>query len=237
MKRLTELGLVENTLVIFMTDNGGTEGVHIHNAGMRGSKVTPWVGGTRVPSIWRWKGKLTPSDVHALTAHVDLFPTFVELSGAKLGDDVAMKLEGRSLVPLLKDPQAKWDDRRLVTHVGRWERGQASRAKFQNCSVRNTRFQMVSLSQDQKPQWQLFDLAADPGEKTDVLERFPEVAQELAKHYDAWWDSIQPDLVNEDAVGPKVNSFKERVLAAVPGGTAAVRGHFNVSNDARRFSR
>jgi arylsulfatase len=217
MAKLAQWKLDENTLVIFMTDNGGTAGVNLFNAGMRGAKVTPWEGGIRVPSFWRWKGKFQPAGVAALTAHVDVFPTLVELAGATISDDAATKLEGRSLVPLLNDPEAQWKDRVLFTHVGRWERGQAAGAKYRNASLRNSRFQMVSLSKNQQAAWQLFDLQNDPGEKTDVLARFPEVAKDLEDRYDTWWDSLQTDLVNEDAVGPKVNPFKARYWKQFPG--------------------
>jgi len=216
LEKLKAWGLDENTLVIFMTDNGGTAGVNVFNANMRGQKGSPWVGGVRVPSIWRWKGKFKPVDVSALAAHVDIFPTLAVLTGAKLSDDVAARLEGRSLVPLLNDPQAKWDDRLLVTHVGRWERGKAAESKYRNCSVRNSRFQMVSLSKSTEPAWQLFDLDSDPSEKTDVLVKHPEVVQQLESHYDRWWTSTQGDLVNEDAVGPAVNPFKERYWRQFP---------------------
>jgi arylsulfatase A-like enzyme len=217
MQRLRELGLDDNTLVIFMTDNGGTIGVKRYNAGMRGAKVSPWVGGTRASSFWRWKGKFEPGDVDALAAHIDVFPTLTEISGAKPPAEATDKLEGRSLAPLLAHPKADWPDRILVTHVGRWERGKAADAKYRNCSVRNTRFAMVSLARpDGAPAWQLFDLASDPGQQTDVLARFPEAAKELESHYDAWWDSIQSGLVNEDVVGPEVNPFHERYWAQFP---------------------
>ncbi|HEY2952696.1 MAG TPA: arylsulfatase, partial [Verrucomicrobiae bacterium] len=84
LKKLEEWGLAENTLVIFMTDNGGTTGVKVFNAGMRGGKATPYQGGTRVPSFWRWPGAFAGgADCAALTAHIDLFPTLAELAGVK----------------------------------------------------------------------------------------------------------------------------------------------------------
>ena len=119
--KLKEWGLEDDTLVIFMTDNGGTAGARIFNAGMRGAKGTPYQGGTRVPSFWRWPaGFRGGRDVAALTAHIDFFPTLAEIAGAVLSDDVRQQVEGRSLVPLLRDPKAEWPDRYLVTHVGRW---------------------------------------------------------------------------------------------------------------------
>ena len=216
LQKLDDWALTRDTLVIFMNDNGGTAGVPIHNAGMRGSKVTPWLGGTRASSLWRWPATLQPADVDRLAAHIDFFPTIAELAGAKLSPDVRAQVEGRSLVPLLQDPRAAWPDRILFTHVGRWEKGQVAGAKYRNCSVRNTRFHLVSNSNQNlnsgEKAWQLFDVQADPGEKTDIAAQHPDAVQSLDAAYDTWWGSIQPQLVNEAAIGPPVNSFKELYL-------------------------
>ncbi len=206
LAKLKEWNLERDTLVIFMTDNGGTAGVKVYNAGMRGQKVTPYLGGTRVPAFFRWPGALTPGDVGALTAHVDVFPTLVELAGAKAPADV--KGDGRSLVPLLKNRDAAWDDRVLFTHVGRWDRGKAAAAKYALCSVRNTRFHLVNGTRGEL-KWELFDVKKDPGEKKNVAADHLEVVKGLLAAYDEWWESVLPDLINEDAVGPKVNPFKE----------------------------
>jgi arylsulfatase len=210
LARLDEWDLAKSTLVIFMNDNGGTVGTKIYNAGMRGQKVTPYLGGTRASSLWRWKGTLLPADVDRLTAHIDFFPTLAELAGAKLSGEVAAQVEGRSLVPLLKDPAAEWAERTLVTHVGRWEKGQSARGKYGPCSVRTPRWHMVSAAGGDKLKWVLYDVAADPGESRDVADQHADVHRELAAYYERWWDSVQPAMVNENAVGPAVNSFKER---------------------------
>lgn len=211
---LKELGIERDTLVIFMNDNGGTAGVQVHNAGMRGSKGTAWLGGTRASSFWRWPGTLTPNDIHGLTAHIDFFPTLVELAGAKPKDDVVARtvqsqVEGRSLVPLLQDPHAAWPDRTLFTHLGRWPKGDdPSKSKFTQCSVRTPRWHLVSDAKLGEQHWQLFDLTTDPGEKLDLAAQQPSVLSELEKSYDAWWNSIQPQLVNESAIGPAQNPFQ-----------------------------
>jgi len=72
-------------------DNGGTVGVNVCNAGMRGGKVTPYEGGTRVPSFWRWPAAFKGGvDCGALTAHIDIFPTLAEIAGAKLNSFKAL---------------------------------------------------------------------------------------------------------------------------------------------------
>ena len=202
--KLKEWGIEENTLVIFLgTDNGGTAGVQIFNAGMHGGKGTPYQGGTRAPAFWRWPAKFAGGrDVPALTAHMDIFPTLAEIAGVPLDGELAKQVEGRNLMPLLTDPKAQWPDRTLVTHVGRWPRSKVADAKFTNCSVRDARFTLVNNKE-------LYDLAADPGEKENVIEQHPEAAAKLRAAYDQWWTDVQPMLVNEDAVGPRMNPFKE----------------------------
>jgi arylsulfatase A-like enzyme len=202
-----------NTLVVFMTDNGGTAGVSVFNAGMRGGKNTAYLGAVRVPSIWRWPAAFRGgTDINKLTAHIDVFPTFAEIAGAKLGDDVRRQVEGRSLLPLLKNPHADWPERILVTHVGRWEHGKAAEAQYRNCSVRNSRFHLVSTVKPKEetsaPHWELFDLQNDLGETTNVINRFPAVARELETAYDRWWTETQLFLVNETVPAPKMNPFK-----------------------------
>jgi arylsulfatase A-like enzyme len=209
LDKLKEWHLEQETLVIFMNDNGGTAGVPVYNAGMRGQKATPWLGGTRASSFWRWPGALTPADCNRLAAHIDFFPTLAEIAGVQLSDEIRKQVEGRSLVPLLKDPTAEWPDRTLFTHVGRWPKGaNVDDHKYDACSIRTARWHMVSGGQGE-PRWQLFDVMADPGEKTNVADRHADVVAKLDTQYDEWWASLSPYLVNEDAIGPKVNPFKE----------------------------
>jgi arylsulfatase A-like enzyme len=201
LAKLERAGLAKDTVVIFLTDNGGTAGVKVFNAGMRGQKVTPYEGGTRVPCFWRWPGHIAPpQNCDALTAHIDIFPTLAQLSGARIPESI--KLDGRSLVPLLMQPRSEWPDRFLFTHVGRWEKGQAERSKFINCSVRNSRFQLVNNNE-------LHDLINDAGEKRNVISEYPEVIREMRGAYEQWWSEILPCLENENVDGPKVNPFKE----------------------------
>lgn len=210
LKSLQDLGIEKNTLVVFMNDNGGTVGTRIFNAGMRGSKVTPWIGGTRAASLWRWPGTLQPATVDRLTAHIDVFPTLVEIVGAKLPDGVKTQVEGRSLVPLLQNGNTEWADRQLMTHVGRWAKGEdPNLSQFTNCSIRTKRWHMVSVAKKGEKKWQLFDISSDPGEQHDVVSQNPDVLRDLENAYNDWWKSVQPLLVNENAVGPKENPFKE----------------------------
>lgn len=225
MERLREWGALENTLIIFMTDNGMSmapikkdgETIHPHNAGLKGRKNSPWEGGTHVPSFWYWEGKLGAGvDIDSLAAHLDLYRTFCELAGADIPSS-PLPPGGRSLVPLLQDPGADWADRHLFVHKGRWDDGRKNRMsreenKYNGAAVRTERWRLVFNLSKGKRETQLSDVSKDPGETRDVSGQFPEVVQELSAAYDKWWDSLDPFLVNEGlpTVPPEEQPFNVR---------------------------
>lgn len=214
LAKLKEWGIEDTTLVIFIgTDNGGyAPACKVFNAGMRGNKGTPYQGGTRAPCFWRWPAKFQGGrDVSALAAHIDIFPTLAAIAGVTIKGPLAEQVEGRSLLPLLQKDKAEWTDRFLVTHVGRWVRGKSADAKFANCSIRDSRFTLVNNQE-------LYDLQTDYGETKNVIADHPEEVAKLRATYDSWWNDVQPLLVNETAIGPKVNPFKERYWKQFGGG-------------------
>ncbi|HEX5102801.1 MAG TPA: arylsulfatase [Pirellulaceae bacterium] len=201
LAKLKEWGIENDTLVIFLSDNGGTH-TRLYSGGYRAGKGSMYSGGTHAPSFWRWPERFQGGvDCPALSAHLDVLPTLAEIVGAQLNGDLAKQVEGRSLLPLLENPKAKWPDRTLVTHVGRWPRGQAAQSKHANSSIRDSRFRLVADRE-------LYDLKSDPGETKNVIDQHPEAVAKLRAAYDQWWDDVQPLLVNEDAIGPKINPFK-----------------------------
>ena len=211
LKKLDEWNIADDTLVIYLgTDNGGTAGTKIFNAGMKGSKGSTYQGGTRAPCFFRWPagGIQGGAECDALSAHLDLFPTLAELTGASLSDEVKQQVEGRSLLPLLKNPQADWADRTLVHHVGRWAHGKAADAKYAKCAIQNARFTLVNNAE-------LYDLQNDPGEQSNVIADHPEEVAKLRAAYDRWWNDVQPLLVNEDVVGPEDEPVEGTLLATI----------------------
>jgi arylsulfatase len=197
LARLDSAGLGRDTLVVFMTDNGHSV-PGIFNGGMRAMKGTVYEGGIRVPSFWRWPGRL-PSGVDATpwTAHVDVLPTFLGLAGARVPDGV----EGRSLLPLLENPAAPWPSRLLFSHLGRWKTGGAREAAHQQGAVSDGRFKLVNDSE-------LYDVVADPGESTNRIQDLPAVTARLRAAYRGWWDGILRDAqLNEWAMGPLLNPY------------------------------
>ena len=201
MQKLDEWKLWDNTLVIFMTDNGqaGRSGKRngkptpMFTAGFKSGKGSPYEGGTHVPAFWRWKGKLGEGvDTAALTAHIDLFRTFCQLAGAEIPADI-QKIDGRTLLPLLENPKADWPDRNLFVHKGRWEKGaDPNGSKFKDCAVRSQRWRFVKNKE-------LYDISVDPYEMTDVAGSHPAVVAAMQKAYDAWWSETVPLMVNENA--------------------------------------
>ena len=214
LKKLNEWGIEDNTLIMYLgSDNGGTAGCRIFTAGMKGGKGTPYQGGTRVPCFFRWPAGGIPAgaECDALSAHLDLYPTLAEITGATMTDAMKKQVEGRSLLPLLKNPKDEWPDRTLVHHQGRWQKGKVSESKYRSCAIQNSRFTLVNNTE-------LYDLKADPGETKNVIAEHADVAATLRAAYDQWWEAVQPLLVNENVVGPTINPLKERYWSQFGGG-------------------
>lgn len=215
---LERQGMLDDTLVVFMTDNGMSmppgkihgEKFTPFNAGMRGSKCTPNEGGTRVPSFWVWKGHVEEGiDIPALAAHTDLYRTFCDLAGAKVPSG-PLEPRGRSLVPLLENPSADWPDRTLFIHNGRWNPGERDQFKYKGCAVRTSRWRLVNNKQ-------LYDILADRGQTKDVAAEHPKVVADLRKKFDAWWDTLPPLLVNEGLPNIKPGDFPLQKLRRTQG--------------------
>lgn len=210
LDQLDRWGIEKETLVIFMNDNGGTVGVQTFNAGMRGQKGTAWLGGTRAASFWRWPGRLKPADVRALTAHIDVFPTLAEIAGIRLNSREKRQVEGRSLVPLLERPESGWPRRQFFTHFGRWLKDtEPDSFRYKMTSVREGEWQLISPDGATTPQWQLYNVEQDPGQRLNVANEHPGIVKRLARSHARWWESVKPMMVNETTVGPRINPFKE----------------------------
>jgi len=176
MQRLKQLGLEENTILIFMTDNG-TSGSY--SGGMRGKKGSEYEGGHRVPCFIRWpSGGLTGgSDIDRLTAHIDLLPTLIEMCGLK--EPRGVKFDGDSLVQLLKGQEMNWPDRTLITDSQRIEHPE----KWRKSAVMTDRWRLVNGRE-------LYDIKADPGQKNDIADGQPQVVEKLRKAYEDWWADV-----------------------------------------------
>jgi arylsulfatase len=177
---LKENGLRDNTILIFMSDNGTQNGgaQAIFNAGMRDRKTSVFEGGHRVPCFVRWvDGKLQHgTDIADLTQVQDILPTLIDLCGLD-GSDA--KLNGTSLAGLLKGEQKKLDDRMCVVQY------RVGGQKWKPAVVMWDKWRLIGSSQ-------LFNVKDDPGQKKVVSREFPEVVQKMAAHYDAWYARAKP---------------------------------------------
>ncbi|MHC4680832.1 MAG: arylsulfatase [Planctomycetota bacterium] len=176
MAGLRELNLEENTILIFMTDNGTSGG---HAGGMRGKKGSEYEGGHRVPFFIRWPGGRLrePGDVDRLSAHVDVLPTLVELCALKGPRGVTF--DGTSLAPLLRGDASVWPDRTLLVHSQRIEHPQ----KWRKSAVMTQRWRLINGNE-------LYDIKADPVQKNDVAGANPGVVEELRQSYERWWADL-----------------------------------------------
>ncbi|MBM3498473.1 MAG: arylsulfatase [Armatimonadetes bacterium] len=177
---LEALGLADNTILIFMTDNGTSEPGF--NAGMRGRKGSEYEGGHRVPCFVRWPGgNLAPpgTDIDRLAANVDMLPTLAELCG--LAPPAGVKLDGVSLASLLCGEASDWPDRVIITDSQRIEHPE----KWRQSAVMTQRWRLVNGTE-------LYDIQADPGQEHSVAGDHPEVLAQLRAEYEAWWTELSP---------------------------------------------
>lgn len=195
LARLADLKLADNTIVVFLTDNGGTAGVKLYNAGMRGGKTSVHEGGTRVPLFLRWPAaKWQPHLVKPIVSHIDLYPTLLDLCGVI--PPAGPQVDGISLRPLLEGREDAWPERVLFTHNPIDETN-----KFPG-AVRTQRHRLVreikgpgggskaKANDASATSWQLYDMEADPGEEKNLAAEQPELVQELSRRYDAWFADI-----------------------------------------------
>jgi arylsulfatase A-like enzyme len=183
-KFLADTGLAGNTIVVFMTDNGGTAGVSTFNAGLRAGKTTYYDGGHRVPCWIRWpSGKLgLPRDVSVPTQNTDLLPTLCELCGVRQPQRAPADAPylGVSLAGVLTNRTRELPDRKFVVQYGQVPR------KFEACVLWG-KWRLVKGEE-------LYDVAADRAQETNLAAREPSVLQAMRAYYEEWWRGVEPRL-------------------------------------------
>lgn len=222
LNKLTEWDLDKETLVIFMSDNGMTgagsgkqgkdvaKGFPFYNAGQKGLKAGVDEGGVRVPFFVRWHKKIKAgNNVKKIAAHIDIFPTFADLAGYNIKGKISKQVEGRSLLELIENPNADWEDRYLFTQRARWNTGaEPTDHMWENFSVRNQRYRLVGD--------QLYDMIKDPGQKNDIAKENSSVVKLMKGAYEHFWKDARPLMVNETAPMSKVRPYhvwyKEQVM-------------------------
>lgn len=186
---LDHLELAEDTVVIFLTDNGPQQ--PRYNAGMLRLKGTVNEGGIRVPFFVRWPGRFEAGrSVDRIAAHIDVTPTVLNVCSVARPSRV--RFDGISLLPLLDGSAKNWADRTLFFQWHRGDVPQMGRA----FAARSQQFKLV--------QWQgvsegasvpaaapeLFDMTADPLEERNIIDTWPQVADKLRREYEGWFKDV-----------------------------------------------
>ncbi len=179
---LDELGLSEDTFVMFLSSNGGqfSPGADRYTAGLRGRKTTVYEAGIRVPCLIRWPRKLPGGrDIRQFGAHVDFFPTVLGMCGLPLPDDRA--IDGRDLMPLMTGEidGEEWPERHIFQQ---WHRGDEPEP-FRNAAVIGPRYKLVDGEQ-------LYDLIDDPGEENDIAGEHPDLVVDMRQLYEEWLEDV-----------------------------------------------
>lgn len=178
-------GLAKSTLIIYMSDNGGVS--TFYKGGLRGNKGTCYEGGVRVPFIARWPGQIRAgATVDAPVQHIDILPTICEFTKTSL--PAGHKIDGASLSQLLRAGAGESPHKYIYSQ---WNRGRPV-------------FESVRGSDELKASWsirdregfklhssgEMFDLRADPGERTNVAPRHPEKAAEMRREFERWFYEV-----------------------------------------------
>ncbi|WP_066219903.1 arylsulfatase [Formosa haliotis] len=188
-------GLMDNTILVFMTDNGTSAGAKIpktddrldgfvtngFNAGMRGIKASKYEGGHRVPLFIHWKdgGITVGKDIDALTAHYDVLPTLVDLCDLEVNDSIAF--DGQSLKPLIAGDDSNFKERIVITNSQRVDVPEP----WRRTSLMQGKWRLIDGTE-------LYDLTSDPEQRTNIAEQHPEKMAEFKAAYDAWWADLLP---------------------------------------------
>ncbi|RMG31582.1 MAG: N-acetylgalactosamine 6-sulfate sulfatase [Bacteroidetes bacterium] len=207
MARLEELGLAENTIVVYLSDNGPNG--WRWNGGMKGRKGATDEGGVRSPTMIRWKGQI-PAGQHLphIAAAIDFLPTLSDLAGIPC--QTQKPLDGISLKPLLLGQAAQWPERFIYNH---W-RGRTS--------VRSQQYRLDHENQ-------LFDMQADPGQRTNVAAQLPEVAARLIAAKEKWVATVVAELPQADR-RPFILGHPDAVYTQMPARDGIAHGHIQRSN-------
>lgn len=179
---LKSLGIYENTIFIFTTDNGTASGTKVFNAGMRGQKGSEYDGGHRVPFVVHWpQGALDKKRTETTLTHaVDVVPTLLDMCG--LSKPSSLKFDGASLKELLNPfSDVDWPDRYLVTDSQRVR----DPIKWRKSAVMSQKWRLVNGTQ-------LYEIQKDPGQKLDVASQHPKVVADMRAFYEKWWAELEP---------------------------------------------
>lgn len=195
-KKLEQLKLDSNTLVIFMTDNGPQQ--PRYKAGLRAIKGSVYDGGVKVPFYIKLPGTIErDKDINVPAAHYDVLPTLADFCGFKIPAQI--KLDGKSLMPLIRNKVVAWKERAMVFN---WARGYPE--PYRNIAVLKGMYKMVGMCDESAAPaaLELYNMEEDPSELMNISKNNPAKLAELKLDFDSWYKEIiqSPHLVPQAAI-------------------------------------
>ena len=222
LSTLKELNISENTIIIFLTDNGPNG--RRFNGGMRGTKASVHEGGVRVPFFLKYGAHFKKNQiVTQIASHIDVLPTLAELCNVAF--PLEHEMDGRSLVPLLKNKKPNWTDRQIFSIQNNGQN------KIFPSSVRTNQYRLVI---DRNENTLLFDMQKDPGEQNNISEKFPEITNQLKTDLENWYEEVSENAYEPELV--EVGNFENipTILSAPESklkGAIKFKGGFGWAND------
>lgn len=207
VEKLQELQLEENTIIVYLSDNGPNG--WRWNGGMKGRKGSTDEGGVRSPMIMQWKGQIAAgTEIPQIASAMDFLPTLAELAG--IDYQTEKKLDGKSLKPLIMKTGETWEDRYLVNH---W-RGKTS--------IRSQKFRLG-------PEDQFYDMVKDPGQTQDVVKEFEDEYTDLFEFRQQWTREVLGELPEVDTRSFPIG-HPDWTYNQLPARDAKVNGNIQRSN-------
>lgn len=202
MRRLDDLGLSNNTLVVFTSDNGGfvnkADGLQVtDNSPLRSGKGSLYEGGVRVPCIMRWPERIQPASRSSTPiTTMDFFPTFCASAGVEAARIQAAALDGLSLLDLFQDPTVRLDRDALYFHYPHYYATTTPAS-----AIRSGDWKLIHYYDQDRDE--LYDLSQDLGESQDLSGAQPAVVESLRKNLDEWLQSVDAQFpVRNPSVTP-----------------------------------
>ncbi len=199
LQYLKENALLENTVVIFMSDNGPIPARY--NAGLRSTKGTVYEGGIKVPFFIHYPELFeSGKKINTTTAHIDILPTLLDICG--LESEIPEEIDGKSMLPILKGEEAWFKNRFLY-----WQWGRGYPELYQNIAIRQGDYKLVGHAERNANinDFELFNIAEDPFEKNNIVANEGEKANTLKNQLDAWYHKIVIEEGNPKPQGIVVN--------------------------------
>lgn len=197
--KLDELDATNNTIVIYLNDNGPNSMRYVGD--MRGMKTNVDDGGIRSPLLFHWPAKVKPLAIsNELCAHIDVFPTILDACNVPLPE--SCKIDGRSFLPLLTDKEAEWPTRQVVFQAHRGNVPQL----LNHFAIHEDPWKLVHPSGfgneriKGEAKLELYNLQKDPRQMHDLAAVHPEIANRLTKAYQAWFADVSS--TREDNFAP-----------------------------------